>query len=71
MTGDSRADAWSGVSWVHELSTELKIPPLREAGLSIPDCGRLIPLVQTASSTQGNPVKLSAEELHGILEAAL
>jgi hypothetical protein len=49
----------------------MKIPPLRVAGLSTTDCGRLIPLAQRASSMQGNPVKLSDEELHGILEASL
>jgi hypothetical protein len=41
------------------------------AGLSITDVGRLIPLTQRASSMQGNPVKLSDEELRGILEASL
>ncbi len=71
LTGDPEADAWDGVSWVRGLCAEMKIPPLRVAGLSITDCGRLIPLVQRASSMQGNPVKLSDEELHGILEASL
>jgi alcohol dehydrogenase class IV len=71
LTGDPEADARRGVSWVHGLCAELKIPPLRAAGLSITDCGRLIPLTQRASSTQGNPVKLSDLELCGILEAAL
>jgi hypothetical protein len=41
------------------------------AGLSLTDCGRLIPLAERASSMQGNPVKLSDEELRGILEASL
>jgi alcohol dehydrogenase class IV len=71
LTGDPKADAWSGVSWVHTLCAEMKIPPLRVAGLSTADCGRLIPLAQRASSTQGNPVKLFDEELHGVLEASL
>lgn len=71
LTGDPEADAWGGVSWVRGLCAEMKIPPLREAGLSRTDCGRLIPLAQRASSMQGNPVKLSEEELRGILEAAL
>ena len=49
----------------------MKIAPLRVAGLSTADCGRLIPLAQRASSMQGNPVKLSDQELGGVLEAAL
>jgi len=71
LTGDPQADAWGGVYWVRGLCAEMKIPPLRVAGLSITDCGRLIPLAQRASSMQGNPVKLSDEELRGILEASL
>jgi alcohol dehydrogenase class IV len=71
LTGDPQADARDGVSWVRELCAEMNIPPLRVAGLSVTDCGRLIPLAQRASSTQGNPVKLSDEELRGILEASL
>jgi alcohol dehydrogenase class IV len=71
LTGDPKADAWGGVSWVRGLCAEMKIPPLRVAGLSLADFGRLIPLAQRASSMQGNPVKLSDEELHGILEASL
>jgi alcohol dehydrogenase class IV len=71
LTGDPEADAWGAVAWVRGLCAEMEIPPLRVAGLTSTDCGRLIPLVQRASSTQGNPVKLSDEELRAILEAAL
>jgi alcohol dehydrogenase class IV len=71
LTGDPEADAQSGVAWVREMCTEMKIPPLREAGLSITDRGRLIPLAQRSSSMQGNPVKLSDEELREVLESAL
>jgi alcohol dehydrogenase class IV len=71
LTGDPEADARGGVSWVRGLCAEMKIPPLREGGLSTNDCGRLIPLTRRASSMQGNPVMLSDEELRGILEAAL
>jgi alcohol dehydrogenase class IV len=71
LTGDPEANAWAGVFWVRERCAEMKIPPLRITGLSNTDCGRLIPLVERASSTQGNPVKLSDLELRGILEASL
>jgi alcohol dehydrogenase class IV len=71
LTGDAEADARDGVSWVRGVCIEMDIPPLRVAGLSLADCGRLVPLVQRASSTQGNPVTLSDEELRGILEASL
>jgi alcohol dehydrogenase class IV len=71
LTGDAEADARDGVTWVRGLSAEMEIPPLRVAGLSLADCDRLIPLAQRASSMQGNPVKLSDDELRGILEASL
>ena len=71
LTGDPQADAWAGVSWVHALCAEMKIPALREAGLSSADFAPLIPMAQRASSMQGNPVKLSEDELRGILDAAL
>ncbi|HEX8203716.1 MAG TPA: iron-containing alcohol dehydrogenase [Isosphaeraceae bacterium] len=71
LTGDPEAGARDGVSWVRQLCAEMKIPPLREAGLTGADCGRLIPLARRASSMRGNPVTLSDEELGRIFEAAL
>jgi alcohol dehydrogenase class IV len=71
LTGNREAAALDGVFWVRGLCAEMKIPPVRAAGLSTTDCGRLIPLAQCASSMQGNPVKLTDEELRGILEASL
>jgi alcohol dehydrogenase class IV len=70
LSGDPAAEARDGVTRVHTLCTDLNIPPLRDAGLSPADCRRLIPLAQRASSTKGNPVVLSDQELLGILEAA-
>ncbi len=71
LTGDPRADTRDGVAWVHALRAEMKVPRLSEAGLSVADCSRVIPLAQRASSMQGNPIKLSENELSRILEAAL
>ncbi|SIO65249.1 Alcohol dehydrogenase, class IV [Singulisphaera sp. GP187] len=71
LTGDASATLRDGVTRVHELCAELKIPPLREAGLSVADCYRLIPLAQRASSMKGNPVSLLDSELRQILEEAI
>ena len=60
-----------GSTWVQALCTELKIPPLRAAGLTVTECARIIPTAQRASSMQGNPVKLADEELLEILERAI
>ena len=71
LTGNPAAKAADGVEWVRALGTELKIPPLRVAGLTVAECSRIIPTAQRASSMQSNPVKLSDEELLGILEHAI
>jgi alcohol dehydrogenase class IV len=71
LTGNPSARAQDGVERVQALCTELKIPPLREAGLTVAESSRIIPTAQRASSMQGNPVRLSDEELLGILENAI
>ena len=71
LTGDPAADAGSGASWVRDLCAEMKIPPLREAGLSCSDRDRIIPLAQRASSMKWNPIELTADELREVLEAAI
>jgi len=71
LTGDPAATAEDGVTWVRGLCTELAIPPLRASGLTRSDFAHVIPASQRASSMQGNPVKLTDDELAAILEAAL
>ncbi len=71
LTNDREANVRDGVSWVRRVCAELRIPTLRDAGLSAADCDRIVPLARRASSMRGNPVELSDAELRGILEAAL
>jgi alcohol dehydrogenase class IV len=71
LTGDPGATAEDGLAWVRSLCTELAIPPLRASGLTRSDFVHVIPAAQLASSMQGNPVKLTDDELSAILEAAL
>jgi alcohol dehydrogenase class IV len=70
LTGDPAASAHDGLSWVRALCTELAIPPLRASGLARSDFVGVIPAAKRASSMQGNPVKLTRDELTSILEAA-
>jgi alcohol dehydrogenase class IV len=70
LTGDPAATAEDGLTWVRRLCTELAIPPLRASGLTRSDFVQVIPATQRASSTQGNPVKLTDDELATILDAA-
>jgi len=71
LTGSPSARAADGVDWVHALCSELRIPPLRVAGLTVTECSRIIPTAQRASSMQGNSVKLSDQELLEVLERAI
>jgi alcohol dehydrogenase class IV len=71
VTGNPSAKAADGVEWVRNLCTELKIPPLPAARLSADECPRVVSTAQWASSMQGNPVRLSDEELLRIIENAV
>jgi alcohol dehydrogenase class IV len=71
LTGNSSATPEDGLNWVRDLCSELEIPPLRASGLTRCHFAEIIPAAERSSSMQGNPVKLTADELTGILEAAL
>jgi alcohol dehydrogenase class IV len=71
LTCNPAAQVNDGLEWVRRLCAELKIPPLREAGLTVGQCGPIIPAAQRASSMQGNPVKFSDRQLLEILENAI
>jgi alcohol dehydrogenase class IV len=71
LTGDPMATAEDGLTWVRALCTELAIPPLRASSLTRSDFVQVIPAAARASSMQGNPVKLTQDELTSVLEAAL
>jgi alcohol dehydrogenase class IV len=71
LTGNPAADAWEGLEWVRALCAELRIPPLRQAGLTAAQSSTIIPAAQRASSMQGNPVRLSDTKLLEILEEAI
>jgi len=71
LTGKSAADASDGVVWVGELCLALGLPGLRKHGLSTVDFPIVIERARKASSMQGNPVKLTDEELAAILTRAI
>jgi alcohol dehydrogenase class IV len=70
LTGNPTATAEDAFTWIRALCTELAIPPLRASGLVRSDFDQVIPATERASSTQGNPVKLTQDELTSILEGA-
>ncbi|MEW6378634.1 MAG: iron-containing alcohol dehydrogenase [bacterium] len=71
LTGNPSARAADGILWVKELCAALKVPPLREFGLTEDVFPEAVDKAQRASSMKGNPVTLTAEELTGILRDAL
>lgn len=70
LTGNMAAALEDGVQWLHQICSTLDVPPLRTYGFSIDDFPSLIQKASNASSMQGNPIKLTDDELRGILQAA-
>lgn len=71
LTGDPSALAVDGIKWVKKLCQELKLPSLREFGLSATDFPLVVAKSQKASSMKGNPISLTDEELMVILQKAV
>ncbi len=71
LTGNPHASAEDGILWLHQLCADLRIPPLRDYGITEADIPFIIAPSKKASSMKGNPIVLTDEELHGILERAL
>jgi alcohol dehydrogenase class IV len=70
LTGDQRATAEDGVKWVYRLTQTLNIPGLASYGMSDNDLSTIIEKSAGASSMQGNPIKLTSDEMRTILTAA-
>lgn len=70
LTGSSNALALDGVAWVKALCQDLCVPGLATYGLTLADFATVIEKAAVSSSMQGNPIKLTTEELHEILNLA-
>jgi len=68
LTGEPAAAAADGVAWVQVLCAALAVPPLADFGLTEADFPAVIAQAQVASSMKGNPIRLTDEELTGILD---
>jgi alcohol dehydrogenase class IV len=71
LTGKPDAAAEEGVEWVRELCRELQIPPLSSYGIQEQDVPTLVEKASRASSTKGNPITLTLDELREVLTRAL
>jgi alcohol dehydrogenase class IV len=71
LTGDPKAGAVQGATWIRKLCDDLSVPPLSEFGVRKEDFPTIVEKAQKSSSMKGNPIDLSAEALTGILEKAV
>jgi alcohol dehydrogenase class IV len=67
LTGDPSASIVDGLDWLRETVTRLRVSPV---GLEPGQADPVVARVARASSTQGNPVVLTDEELHAVFTAA-
>jgi alcohol dehydrogenase class IV len=70
LTGVTDARAEDGLHWLQETVRRLRVPRLAEHGLRPEDADAIVAATATASSTQGNPVQLTTDELHTALAGA-
>jgi alcohol dehydrogenase class IV len=71
LTGRLDATADDGVAWVQELGDVLQVPSLSSLGVKEADFPALIENTSRASSMNGNPIRLTPDELQEILARAL
>jgi alcohol dehydrogenase class IV len=60
-----------GPAWVHRVCEKLHIPPLSTWGITSADIPAIVEKSAVASSMQGNPIKLTTDEMTTILQRAL
>ena len=71
VNGMAEKRAVDGVLWVRDLCSTLQVPRLAEFGLKEQDLGIVADKSQKSSSMQGNPIKLTDDELIDILRKSL
>jgi alcohol dehydrogenase class IV len=71
LTGHPAAAADDGVEWVMQLGRDLAVPPLSAYGVTGADLPALVDRTAVASSTRGNPVALTHDEMQAILLRAM
>ena len=61
----------AGANTISAGCADLRIPPLSQVGLTLANIPAVVAEAQRASSTKGNPIALTDEELARILRQAL
>ena len=71
LTGRPEATIADGIRWVHTLCADLGVPPLGRHGMVAAEIPAVVTEAQRASSTKGNPIALTDDELADVLRQAL
>lgn len=71
VTGRADATADDGVAWIRDLCRAVDIQSLSAFNITSTDFPAIIEKSAVSSSMQGNPIKLTADEMGAILQAAL
>jgi alcohol dehydrogenase class IV len=71
VTGRPEATAADGAAWSAELVSGLAVPPLSHWGMAGDDIPEAVEKARRASSMRGNPVRLTADQMAGVLTEAL
>ena len=71
LTGNPKAKAMDGVTWLEELCKHLDVAPLSHFGVKEEHFEEIINKSMKASSMKGNPIELTFDELKDILQQAL
>jgi alcohol dehydrogenase class IV len=70
LTGRSDATPADLAEWLGELRETLQIPGLRAYGVDATDAAPIVAAAARASSMRTNPIVLTPDELHAVLESA-
>jgi alcohol dehydrogenase class IV len=70
LTGRDDATVGDGVDWLREMVAALDVPRLGSVGLGVDRYGEVADKAARSSSMQGNPVRLTEQELVAVLHAA-
>jgi alcohol dehydrogenase class IV len=71
ITGDPDASTEDGVEWLRLTVGRLRVPRLADCGVGPEMAEDIVAKAATASSTQGNPIALTTEELRATLADAM
>jgi len=71
LTGRPGAKAAEAIQWVYTVGFDLGISSLAHWGLTSDDIPQMAEMARTSSSTKGNPIELTTDELTEALERAI